>query len=193
MQLPIGLLILFCVLPFITILAVLMVFMFINLHKKDKVKIDLGRQGNFILAILLTYFLFFGYISNIHPKTSNDLLNSPMGELDPERIVFIYQILFTPYSILSLVILILIVFLMAFREKFFEYGLRNSFWLSFFIIGMSFIWYWFVVESFDISIIGKFFITYEGYLTILILIGINMSTAILASLARQKYDKFKSY
>ena len=59
MQLPIGLLILFCVLPFITILAVLMVFTFINLHKKDKVKIDLGRQGNFILALLLTYFLFF--------------------------------------------------------------------------------------------------------------------------------------
>ena len=58
---------------------------------------------------------------------------------------------------------------------------------------MSFIWYWFVVESFDLSIIGKFFSTYEGYLTILILIGINMSTAILASLARQKYDKFKSY
>ena len=80
---------------------------------------------------------------------------------------------------------------MVFREKFSAYGIRNSFWLSFIIIGMSFIWYWFIVESFDITIIAQFFTRYEGYLTIFTLIGINMATAVLASLARQKYDKIR--
>jgi len=186
MALSIELLILFSVLPFVVIFAVILL---VSLYKKDKLKIDLGRQGNFLFAILLIYFIFFGYICNyVYPKTADDLINESIGE----RIVFIYQVLFNPSSFLSLIILIAIVFLMVFREKFYEYGLRNSFWLSFIIIGISFIWYWFIVESFDLTIIYRFFIMYEGYLTILCLIGINMSTAVLASKARQKYDKSKS-
>ncbi len=179
----------FVILPFVAIFGVIIGFIYSKLHEKDKVKIDLGRQTNFLLAILLIYFVFFGYICNRYPKTADDLYNLTIGE----RVVFVYQVLFNPRSIFSLIILIGIVFLMAFREKFFEYGLRNSFWLSFIIIFFSFIWYWFIVESFDLSIIGNFFIRYEGYLTILTLIGINMSVAVLASFARREYDKFKKY
>jgi hypothetical protein len=180
---------LFIVLPIFTVIAVIIGFLYSKLYKKDKVKIELGRQTNFLLAILLVYFLFFGYICNVYPKTADDLYNLTIGE----RVVFLYQVLFDPRSILSLIILIGIVFLMVFREKFFEYGLRNSFWLSFIIVGFSFIWYWFIVESFDITIISTFFTRYEGYLTILTLIGINMSVAVLASLARKQYDKHRSY
>ncbi|MFX0003151.1 MAG: hypothetical protein ACFE9C_11820 [Candidatus Hodarchaeota archaeon] len=179
----------FVVLPFIGLIGVILGLLYSSLRKKEIVKIDLGRQTNFILAILLIYFVFFGYICNTYPKTADDLINLAIGE----RVVFLYQVLFNPYSILSLILLIGIVFLMAFREKFLEYGLRNSFWLSFIIIGISFIWYWFIVESFDLSIIGKFFTRYEGYLTILTLVGINMSVAALANLARRQYDKYKSY
>ncbi|MFW9999487.1 MAG: hypothetical protein ACFE9Q_03155 [Candidatus Hodarchaeota archaeon] len=153
------------------------------------IKIDLGRQTNFVLAILLIYFVFFGYVCNLYPKTADQLINESIGE----KVVFIYQALFNPYSILSLVILILIIFFMAFREKFFEYGIRNSFWLTFIIIGLSFIWYWFIVERFDLTIIAQFFTRYEGYLTIASLLSINTFTAVLAAISRRQYDKYRVY
>ncbi|MFX1320323.1 MAG: hypothetical protein ACFFAQ_01645 [Promethearchaeota archaeon] len=143
-------------------------------------KIELGRQGNLIFAILMSYFFFFGYICNEYKKSIG------------ERLLFIYQVLFSPRSILALILLIVIVFIMAYREKFKEYGIRNSFWLSFIIIGLSFIWYW-IIYSFDIMIIGKFFTSYEGYLTIFSLLSINMFTAILAGLFRKKRDEAKKY
>ncbi|MBA7665917.1 hypothetical protein ES703_73992 [subsurface metagenome] len=47
-----------------------------------KIKIDLSRQGNFILAILLIHFVFFGFICNIYLRTIG------------EELVFLYQIFF---------------------------------------------------------------------------------------------------
>ncbi len=142
-----------------------------------KVKIELSRQGNFIFAILMIHFVFFGYIANVFKKEVG------------ERILFLYQILFNPASILSLIILFTIVFFMVFREKFFEYGIRNSIWLIPIIIGQSWMWFW-IINGFDIISIGKFFIRIEGWLTILSILGVNLFSAILASLAKQRYEKY---
>jgi hypothetical protein len=90
----------------------------------------------------------------------------------------------------SVVILAGIVFLMAFKEKFFEYGIRNSIWLIPFIIVQSWIWYWFIIESFDITIIWVYFTKIESYITILTLLGLNIFIALLAAIARVKYDAF---
>ena len=142
-----------------------------------KLKIELSRQGNFIFAILMIHFVFFGYIANVFQKEVG------------ERILFLYQILFNPATIFSLLILFTIVFFMAFREKFFEYGIRNSIWLTPITIGQSWIWFWFI-NGFDIVPIGEFFIRIEGYLTILSVLGVNLLSAILAALAKQRYDKY---
>ncbi|TFG23518.1 MAG: hypothetical protein EU533_03085 [Promethearchaeota archaeon] len=141
-------------------------------------KIDFARQTNFILALLLIHFAFFGYLSNVYQKTIGD------------GVLFLYQVLFRPESYLSAVILVLIVFVMVFREHFFEYGIRNSIWLIPFIIVQSWIWYWFIIEDFDIGIIGAYFLRIESYITILTLLGLNIGTAIVASIAREKYNAF---
>lgn len=141
-------------------------------------KIEFARQTNFILALLLIHFLFFGYLSNVYRKTIGD------------GVLFLYQVLFSPQSYLSSIILILIVFLMVFREHFFEYGIRNAIWLIPFIIIQSWIWYWFIIEDFDIGMIGAYFLRIESYLTILTLLGINLGTAIVASIIREKYNAF---
>jgi len=138
-------------------------------------KIEFARQTNFLLALLLIHFLFFGYLSNVYQKTIGD------------GVLFLYQVLFSPQSYLSLIILVLIVFLMAFRENFFEYGIRNSIWLVPFIIVQSWIWYWFIIEDFDIGVIGAYFLRIESYITILTLLGVNVITATLASIAKEKY------
>jgi len=136
-----------------------------------KLKIELSRQGNFILAILLIYFVFFGYISNIFQKEIG------------EKLLFLYQILFDPRSFLSLIILFVIVFIMVYREKFFEYGIRNSIWLTPITILQSWIWNW-IIYGFDIAHIGTFFIRYEGYLTILSILCINLLSAVLAAITK---------
>jgi len=75
---------------------------------------------------------------------------------------------------------------MAFREDYFQFAIRNAIWLTAVIIGFSFIWYW-IIYGFNIFIIGIFFITLDGYLTILSLLGINFLTALFASYLKIKY------
>ena len=142
-----------------------------------KIKIELSRQGNFLLAILFTHFIFFGYICNIYGKAIG------------ERLLFLHQVLFTPSSFLSTIILFLIVFFMVYRENFFEYGIRNSIWLTPIIIVQSWIWRWFI-NGFDITIIGDFFTRYEGYLTIFTLLCLNLFSAILAAITTGEYKKY---
>ncbi len=142
-----------------------------------KIKIDLSRQGNFILALLLIHFVFFGFICNIYLRTIE------------EELVFLYQILFNPSTILSLVILIAIIFLMVLKEHFFEYGIRNSIWLVPIIILLSWFWYW-LLNGFDIALIGVYFTRIEGYLTIISLFGINFISAISAAIIKEKYKRY---
>lgn len=153
-----------------------------------KIKIELARQGNFIVAILLIHFIFFGYIANVYGKITDPISTLSSIEID---IIFLNKILFSPASYLSTLILIAIVFFLAFREAFFEYGLRNSIMLVPIIIGMSWLWSW-IINGFNLIIIPLFFIRLDGYLTIISLLGINFSTAILASFLKQKYKEYKT-
>ena len=123
--------------------------------------IEIGRQGNFMLALFAVYFVFFGYICYIYGKAIG------IG------LIFLNKVFYNPYSSASIVILFVIVFLMAYRENFYEYGIRNSLWLTTFIIIMSWTCYWFIY-GFDLTVIGLFFIIIEGYLTIISILIINL-------------------
>ena len=144
-----------------------------------KIKIELARQGTFIVAIILIHFIFFGYIANVYEKSIG---------ID---IIFLNKILFSPVSYMSTLILIAIVFFLGFRETFFEYGLRNSIMLVPIIIGMSWVWSWFI-NGFNLIIIPLFFIRLDGYLTIISIFSINLATATLASILKQKYNEYKT-
>jgi hypothetical protein len=141
-------------------------------------KIEFARQTNFILALFLIHFVFFGYLSNVYRKDIG------------EGVLFLHQVLFHPQSYLAGIILALIVFLMAFREHFFEYGIRNSIWLIPFIVIQSWVWYFFIIEEFNIAVIGNYFIRIETYITLLTLLGVNLTSAILAAIAREKFNAF---
>lgn len=150
-----------------------------------KYKIDFSRQSNFILALLLLYFVFFGYICNTYVVLNFRGQVSEVKDISV-KLLFLYQILFSPESILSLLILFLIVFVMALREDFFEHAIRSSIWLMPAILIMAWIWHW-IIYGFNIFIIGTFFLSWEGYVTILSLLGINLLSSISASIIKQKY------
>lgn len=143
-------------------------------------KIDIGRQGNFILGLLLIHFLFFGYLANVYISGIGD------------GILFLYKVMFNPYSFVSAIILFLIIFLMTFRENFYEYGMRNSVWTIPFIIVESWIWYWFITGEFDITIIGGYFIRFESYLTILSLFALVLSATFLGAIAKEQHKIYKA-
>ena len=148
-----------------------------------KLNIDIGRQGNFIFAVLMIHFVFFGFICNVYEY------NIGLSILYLNQILFATSPVF-PLSIsfLSSIILFLIIFFMAYREPFYEYAIRNSIWMSLLIIIQSWIWYWFIY-GFDFVQIGIFFTRIEGYLTILIILGINVVSAFTASYLRIKYKQ----
>lgn len=141
-------------------------------------KVDFGRQGNLILALLLIHFVFFGYLSNVFYKN-----------IGPD-ILFLHRVLFHPMSYISSIILFLIIFLMTFRENFFEYGIRNSIWIIPFIMIESWVWYWFIYERFEITIIGYYFVQWEAYVTILSLFMIVLLASLLGAMAREKYNRY---
>ena len=145
--------------------------------EKKMIKIEFSRQGNFILTLLLIHFLFFGYICNVYEKSIG--LN----------IFFLHNVLFNSTSYLSAIILFIIVFVMAFRETFYEYGIRNSIWLILFIIIESWIWYWIIFKNFDLFVIIFYFSNLESYITILSLLGINLLASILGSAVKYKYKE----
>ena len=152
-------------------------------------KIEIGRQGNFILALILIYFIFFGYIANVFQKI--DIIGVVGAQMPiTTEILFLYQVLFHPRSFFSFIILFGIVFIMASRENFFEYAIRNSIWLIPGIIIISWFWYWFLF-GFDITVIYIYFITLEGYLTIFTLLCTNLLAAILASIIKEKRKELK--
>jgi len=143
-----------------------------------KLKIDLGRQANFILACLLIHFLFFGYLCMVYEKSIG------------ENILFLYKVIFNFTSFFSAIILFSIVFFMVFREDFYEFGIKNSIWLVLLIVIESWIWYFFIVY-FNLLIIPLYFIRYESYLTILTLMGINLLAAILAGFTKEQIKESK--
>jgi hypothetical protein len=143
-----------------------------------KLKIELSKQGNFIMAILLVYFVFFGFICNVYEENIGT------------NLLFLYQVLFHPQSFLSLVLLMAIIFFMVFREEFFEYGIRNSFWLTWITILISWVWYWFTHE-YRFDFLAWYFIRLETYITIVTILCINILTAIIASIAKEKYKAYK--
>ncbi|MEJ2296798.1 MAG: hypothetical protein P8Y23_18790 [Candidatus Lokiarchaeota archaeon] len=151
-------------------------------------KIEIARQTNFIIALLLIHFAFFGYLSNVYPKfdSTEPLLNQQLGL----TILFLYQVMFSPSSFLSTIILFLIVYVMVIREHFYEYGIRNSIWLVLFIIIESWIWYWFIIGRFDIIAIGVYFTRIESYITILVLLGVNLLAALLGAITKESYRAY---
>lgn len=153
-----------------------------------KIKIEFSRQGNFIISLLLIYFVFFGYLANVFPTSIdiNFMIETSIGE----GVLFLYQVLFHPESFFSLIILMAIVFFMVFREQFFEYGIRNAFWLTPIIIGISWFWYFFI-SDFDLTFILWYFIRIETYITITTLYCVIMLTAIIAATAKEKYKIYK--
>ncbi len=151
-----------------------------------KKRFEITRQNNLLVAILLVFFVFFGYLCNSVEKSIG------------YRIIFLHQALFAPGTFPSVIILVLIIAIMVVREPFWEYGLRNSLWLTPIILGFS--WFWFLIinqfnfgeilTNFSNSITLTQFLI-EGFLTVIIILGITFFTAVGSIILKMKFIQYK--
>ena len=150
-------------------------------------RIQLGRQGNFIFGVILLYFVFFGYIANAYPRFVDPSILKDIKTVPSvvhEKLIFLHQILFNPSTFWAFIILFGIIFLVSYRESFYEYAIRNSLWYIPAILIMSWIWYW-ILYGFDPVVFYIYFIRIEGYLTLISLVCINLLAAITASIVNE--------
>ena len=81
-------------------------------EKIEKEKIEITKQGNFILSLLGMHFIFFGYICLVY----NEFITE-YGVISYE-IIFLNRIFFSKTTWLASIIVFLIIAFMAFRENF---------------------------------------------------------------------------
>ena len=146
--------------------------------------------SSLVMVEVLTFLIIY-LIIIILPFIGKFVLNwSTKNSLES---FIITQVLFFFYFLgpKPLVIYFTIMFILVFRERFFEYGIRNSIWILPFTIGMSWMWYFLMNPGTNLLVvIGTYFIRIEGYITIFTLLGINLLTAIFASTAKELYLEY---
>ena len=136
-----------------------------NANKKDKIKFDFGKQGSYILAILIIYFVFFGLICSYYGRDIN------------QELIWLYSTIFEVYFGVPALLLFFISLILTYKEDVYHYGIKNSLWLSFFILLFSFFWYW-ILKGFSWNPFILLFGSYQGYLTILVLTGLSLAGAL---------------
>lgn len=143
--------------------------------KDGKIKIDVGRQTNFIIALLLLYFVFFGLICNT------------LGRDVGTDLIYVYKTFPAVYFGLPILVLFGICFFLAYSENLWIYGIKNALWLVPLTVVLSWTWYW-VIGGFSFTVLGWYFGSIHGYLNILVLGAINFGGALAGGYVKQRVE-----
>ena len=151
---------------------------------------DTAKTGKLIITLLVVHFFFFGIIANIFGKDVGD------------KVLFIYKSFFSASSWFTLLILILIFIGIAFSEDFLVDGVKNCLRIVPFIVLSSIIWFMINgLGNFDVALVTRllkpfadYFVSWEGYVNIVILLIISVGSSILGGFLKIKmveYSKSK--
>lgn len=154
--------------------------------RKGYILLTFKNQGGFIVALLTIFYGYFGIICNIvmyDPATGFQFHKSEWtgGHL----IIWSYQAYIQTFFVPAL-ILFFVCFLLTFKEDIPYYGIKSSIWLIPITILISFIWYWVSdVNGISIQPFILLFGTLNGYLTIFIIMALNLSGSLLGMKVKQ--------
>ena len=153
---------------------------------KRSIKIDWGRQGGVIFVYLLVFIGYYGIIANTIMQGIlgwRSYLDLTMNER--ASIIWSYKTYLQTFF-LPLILLFIVCFYLTYKEDIFHYGIRASLWLVPLIMIEGLIFYGIMFPDSIADAINYQFMHVEGYLTILILIGINLS----GSLCGMQFKKY---
>lgn len=133
---------------------------------EDHLALNAGNQGPLFLAVLAILLGYFGVICN-HPALLREI---------NEGLIWHFTLYFKVYYGLPLLILILTCFTLTYVQDIYHYGIKHAFWLVFVILDASILWYW-ILYGFSWEPLVLLFGRWQGYLQMVLLFVINISSA----------------
>ena len=130
--------------------------------KKEKgyFKIEWGRQGGVILGYIVVLLGYYGIIANTVMFDQYGYWIS-FTEMDKSLLIFTYQTYFQSFFLPAL-LLLLVSFLLTYKEETPQYGIKASIWIVPLLIAQGFIFY-FIMFGFSIEPFILQFVSIEGY------------------------------
>ncbi|MFX1456045.1 MAG: hypothetical protein ACFFDB_11790 [Promethearchaeota archaeon] len=143
--------------------------------EKGHIKIDWGRQGGVILGYVVVLLGYYGIIANTMMFDQYGAWIS--FEVMDRTILFWTYTTYTSNFFLPALLLFGVCFLLTYKEDIPHYGIKATIWLIPILISEGFIFYAFMFGLSSEPIYLKF-MRIEGYLDIIIIIGIAISGSI---------------
>ena len=157
-------------------------------EEKGYFGIDWGRQGGVIALYIVVLLGYYGIIAN---TVMFDQYGDWISFTEMNRSILIYT--FQSYVqsfFLPAVLLFLVSFLLTYKEEIYQYGLKASIWIVPLLITEAFIFY-FIMFGFSAEPFLWQFMTFEGYLNILILFGLLLLGSLTGMKLKQRRLKKK--
>ena len=150
--------------------------------RKGRFAVNWARSGNYILAMGLLYFLFFGFICNS---------GGSLEQQDPgNKLLFVYTAFFNTDTLIlnslsipeiaswieliplwtSIFLFVGIGLLQSYREDFLVQAVKKNIMMIPFILGLSWIWFAFNYELSIFTVLLDYFTSIHGYLNIAFLL-----------------------
>jgi len=155
-------------------------------EEKGYFGIDWGRQGGVIAIYIVVLLGYYGIIAN---TVMFDQYGDWISFTEMNRTILIYT--FQSYVqsfFLPAILLVLVSFILTFKEEIYQYGLKASIWIVPLLIAEGFIFY-FIMFGFSMEPFIWQFMTLEGYLNVLILYGLLLLGSLSAMKLKQRKIK----
>ncbi len=144
-------------------------------EEKGRIEFHLKNQGKFIIAFVVLFYGYYGIMANM--LMYNALGNQISKSTWEEGFLVIWSFLAYPRTyFLPAILTALVCFLLTFFEEIPYYGIKNSLWFVPITVTFSIFWYW-MIFGFSFEPFVLLFGHYNGYLNIIILTAINLSSS----------------
>ena len=146
-------------------------------------KVEGGRQGGLFFGYIVVFLGYYGIIANT-------LMLDQFGnwisftEMNKSVLIYTYQSYIRSFF-LPAILLILISFLITYKEDVPQYGIKASIWIVPFLIIEGFAFYY-IMFGFSMEPFILQFTTLEGYINILILYGLVLSGSVSGMKLKQR-------
>jgi len=157
-----------------------------NEKEKGYFKIEWGRQGGVILGYIVVLLGYYGIIANTVMFDQYGYWIS-FTEMDKRLLIFTYQTYFQSFFLPAL-LLLLVSFLLTYKEETPQYGIKASIWIVPLLIAQGFLFY-FIMFGFSIEPFILQFASIEGYLNVLILYGLVIFGSVSGMKLKQRSIK----
>lgn len=157
-----------------------------NEKEKGYFKIEWGRQGGVIFGYIVVLLGYYGIIANTVMFDQYGYWIS-FAEMDKSLLIFTYQTYFQSFFLPAL-LLLLISFLLTYKEETPQYGIKASIWIVPLLIAQGFIFY-FIMFGFSMEPFLLQFASIEGYINILILYGLVIFGSVFGMKLKQRSNK----